>query len=39
MALGPLLSILIALPLVGAVALLVVDSRREGFIRAFALGV
>jgi NADH-quinone oxidoreductase subunit M len=39
MALGPLLSVLIALPLLGGLALLVVDSRREGFIRGFALGV
>jgi NADH-quinone oxidoreductase subunit M len=39
MALGSLLSVVIALPLVGATALLVVDSRREGFIRSVALGV
>jgi NADH-quinone oxidoreductase subunit M len=39
MALGSLLSVIIALPLVGAVALLAVDSRREGFIRSVALGV
>ncbi len=39
MALGSLLSVIIALPLVGALALLVVDSRREGVIRSVALGV
>ena len=39
MALGPLLSVLIALPLLGATALLLVDARREGFVRGFALGV
>ncbi len=39
MALGPLLSVLIALPLLGATALLLVDGRREAFIRGFALGI
>jgi NADH-quinone oxidoreductase subunit M len=39
MALGHLLSILIALPLVGATALLLVDGRREALIQRLALGI
>jgi len=39
MALGSLLSIVIALPLVGATLLLLVDGRREALVRNLALGV
>jgi NADH-quinone oxidoreductase subunit M len=39
MALGQLLSLLIALPVVGATALLVVDGRRESLVRNLALGI
>jgi NADH-quinone oxidoreductase subunit M len=39
MALGPLLSVLIALPLLGAVALLAVPGRRDDIIRGAAFGV
>jgi len=39
MALGHLLSILIALPLIGATALLLVDGRREALIHRLALGI